>query len=157
VDRSNQTDQSAYTAVKTQPYGQTFLVPTGEVPRYEALVESVFREYLPNTFLEKLLAQSIVNYRWRLRHTEQLEAGLYALGRRDLSPKYDDIPDAETRAGLIDGAVVEKFAKELKYLLRQRRFLASCLKKETAQLQELLKKNPKRRGLFLVPKRENLQ
>jgi hypothetical protein len=153
VDSSNSTGVPAFTAVRTEPYGQTFLVPTEEVPDYEALVESVFHQYQPSTFTEKMVTQSVVNYQWRLRRVDQLEKGLYAYGRLEIAAKYEHIADAAERADLIDADVLVKLQKEFKNVAQQRRHLSKMLKSETAHLNELLKENPKKRGLFLVPKR----
>jgi len=154
VDSSNQTGTPAYTAVKTEPYGQTILVLTEEVPVYEALVQSVFRQYRPDNLLEKMSAQSVVNYHWRMRPVEQMEKGLYAYGRRQLAANHSHIANPERRAELIDADVLVKFEKEFKSVAQQRRHLTRCLKSETAHLNLILKENPKRRGLFLVSKRE---
>jgi hypothetical protein len=137
VDGKDHTDTPALTAVKTEPLGQTMLVPTHEVPIYEALVDEVNRQYRPDTFSEKLSVQSIVNYHWRIRRLSQVEAGLYALGRRD------ELADAE---------ILVKYAKEFKNLAQQNRSLNRLLKTEIAHLKTLGKMNPRRRGLFLVPK-----
>jgi hypothetical protein len=152
VDSSKQ--PPSYTAVKTEPYGQSFLVPSAEVPEYEALVEMVYRQYRPETFTEKLSTQSVVNYQWRLRRVAQLEAGLHALGRREFAVKYADVADLEKRASLIDADVLAKYQKEFKNVAQQKRFLSRLLKSETVELNRMLKANPKRHGLFLVPKRE---
>jgi hypothetical protein len=154
VDSSNTKSSPYFTAVKTEPNGQTFLVPTEEVPQYEALVTSIFRQYQPDTFTEKLSTQAVVNYQWRLRRVAQLEAGLHALGRHNFSANHSHVTDPAERASLIDADTLAKYQKEFKNLAQQKRFLSRLLKTETAELNRMLKANPKRRGLFLVPKRE---
>jgi hypothetical protein len=152
VDSSNPKGTPYFTAVKTEPNGQTFLVPTEEVPQYEALVCSIFAQYQPNTFTEKLAAQAVVNYTWRLRRVAQLEAGMYALGRYNFAGKHSHETDPAKQESLIKEETEEKYAKEFKNLAKQKKFLTRLLKTETAELNRMLKENPKRRGLFLVPK-----
>lgn len=154
MDTNKEKSSPYFTAVKTEPSGQSFLVPTEQVPEYEALVHSIFHQYQPNTFTEKLSTQAVVNYQWRLRRVAQLEAGLYALGRLNFASKYSGEPDPEKRDSLTNADTLAKYQKEFKNLAQQKRFLSRLLKTETAELDRMLKANPKRRGLFLVPKRE---
>ncbi len=152
MDSSNPKGTPYFTAVKTEPNGQTFLVPTEEVPDTKLL--SVL--FLPNTSQihspRSSAAQAVVNYTWRLRRVAQLEAGMYALGRYNFAGKYSHETDPAKQESLIKEETEEKYAKEFKNLAKQKKFLTRLLKTETAELNRMLKENPKRRGLFLVPK-----
>ncbi len=125
----------SFCAVRTEPTGQTILVAKNEVAAYESLVATINKQFQPATLPEKLLAQSIVNYEWRLERTVNLEKGLNLLGQAKADANYE---------------------KEFKNLDKQARFFREQIKKCTAELNDLLKGriNEKRRGLFLVPKRQ---
>lgn len=142
-------------AVTTGPLGRTILLPAEQVASYEYLVESIQQEFRPDTYQEKLLAQAIVDHEWRLRRISKMEEALYVLGRRELAATYAAEPDLQKRAALIDAGVLVLHRKLFKVLAQQERFLRKLLKADTAELNQLLRENPrsKRRGLFLVPKR----
>jgi len=145
----------AFTAVKTGPIGHSMLLPTEQVGDYEALVDQVNRQFQPDTYTEQLLAQSIVDCEWRLRRVSKMEEGLLLLGRRELAGKFGSELDGQRREELIDSEVRVVHRKVFKTLAQQGRFLAKQLKAQTAELNQLVRENPrsKRRGLFLVPKR----
>jgi hypothetical protein len=137
------TSPESLSAVKTGPTGRTILLPTEEVAAYEALVKAINQKFWPDTYQEKLLAQAIVDHEWRLRRISRLEESLHALGRKDLSAAHTTESDPQTVT----------YKKLFKQLSQQERFLRRQLKKDTAELNQLLRDNPKsRRGLFLVPK-----
>ena len=146
-------DARAFVAIKTEPLGTTILVPAEEVPEYEALTESVKRQFQPQTLPEKLLAQWIVTHQWRLRRLARLEEALYAMGRRNLGALHDGESALRNGEDRQDPRITSTYAKEFKNLASQTRFLQKRLKNDTKELNEMLRKNPKsRRGLFLVPK-----
>jgi hypothetical protein len=155
VDSDEKKVRPPFTAVKTGPIGQTILVPTDEVADYEALVDAVNRQFRPDTYTEQLVAQSVVDYEWRLRRISKMQEGLYLLGRRELAGRFAAELDVETREAMIEAEVPNFYRKELNNLARQERFLRKQLKLQTAELNQMVRKNPKskRRGLFLVPKR----
>jgi len=133
-------------AIKTGPTGRTMLLPAEEVAEYEELVASIQQKFWPDTYLEKMLAQAIIDHEWRLRRSSKLREALYTLGRRELAGT--SASEAE-----IDSQVLVRFSKDFKQLAQQERFLQKRLEQDTAELNRLLRDNPKsRRGLFLVPK-----
>jgi len=135
MESTKVTDHSSFCAVRTEPTGQTILLPKGEVAAYQSLVEATNRQFQPVTFSEKLLVQSLVNYEWRLQRIVNIEKGLKILGNGEIDAKYQ---------------------KEMKNLAKQAKFFRTQIKKNTAELNLFLekRKNDARRGLFLVPKRE---
>jgi hypothetical protein len=147
---------TSISAVKTGPLGRTILLPTDQVAAYEALADSVNRQFQPDTHQEKLLAQSIVDCEWRLRRISNMEDALYLLGRRELAATHSSEPDPEKRAALIDSQVLVLHRKLFKLLAQQGRYLRKQFKADTAELNQLRRGNSrsKRRGLFLVPKRQ---
>lgn len=155
MDRNETKAGPPFTAVKTGPIGHTMLLPTEQVGDYEALVDQVNRQFQPDTYTEQLLAQSIVDCEWRLRRISKLEEGLFLLGRRELAGKFASELDLRKREELIDAEVRVVHRKVFKTMAQQERFLAKQLKVQAAELNQLVRRNPrsKRRGLFLVPKR----
>jgi hypothetical protein len=144
---------AAFVAIKTEPLGNTILVPAEQVAEYEALADSVKNQFQPETFTEKLLAQWIVSHQWRLRHLARLEEALYTMGQRNLGPQDNGESDLRNRKERIDARIPVTYEKEFKNLARQSRFLQKRLKNDTKELNQLLRDNPRsRRGLFLVPK-----
>lgn len=116
------------TTVKTFN-GLDIVLPTSDVAAYEALIESVNREFHPATYLEKLLAQNIAHGEWRLRRSVLIEAGIKLLGDTD--------------------------PKKFKWVAQHARWLRKQIGKDTAQLVEMQteRQRDKRHGLHAVPKR----
>jgi len=135
MESTKDTDHGSFCAVKTEPTGQTILLPKNEVAAYHALVQTTNQQFRPVTLPEKMLVQSLVNYEWRLRRIVNIEKGLKILGNGEIDAKYE---------------------KEFKNLAKQARFFRIQIKKNTAELNSFLEKrtSDKRRGLFLVPNRE---
>jgi len=135
METTKNSNRSSFCAVRTEPTGQTILLPKDEVAAYQSLVEATNRRFQPSTFSEKMLVQSLVNYEWRLQRIINIEKGLKVLGNGEIEAKYE---------------------KEMKNLSKQARFFRLQIKKSTAELNGLMEKrmSDKRRGLFLVPKRE---
>jgi hypothetical protein len=156
IDTKNGQATPAICAVRTGPTGRTILLPTDEVVAYEALVESINQKFEPETFQEKLLAQSIVDCEWRLRRIAGLEEALAALARRELAAKHRSEPDPQRRVALIDTQLPTAHQNHFKNLAQQRRYLRKLLKTDSAELNQLLRdrRRPTRNGLFLVPKRD---
>lgn len=146
----------SFVTLKTGPMGISILLPSEEVAGYEALVDSVNEQFRPDSYQEKLLAQAIVDHQWRLRRISSMEEGLYALGRKKLAAAHLGESDPKARAALIDSQILIVYRKQFKQLAQQGRFLRKRLKGDTAELNQLLRENPRstRRGLFLVPKRQ---
>jgi hypothetical protein len=115
----------------------------------------VNRQFQPDTYTEQLLAQSIVDCEWRLRRVSKMEEGLLLLGRQELAGKFAAELNQQRREELIDAEVLVVHRRVFKALAQQGRFLAKQQKVQTAELNQLVRENPrsKRRGLFLVPKR----
>jgi hypothetical protein len=139
IDTKRDKASAAICAVKTGPTGRTMLLPRDEVAAYEAFVESINQKFEPETYQEKLLAQSIVDCEWRLRRIAGLKEALSTLEGRELAAH---------------GACTD-YKKHFKSLAQQERFLRKQLKTDTAELNQLLKERlrPTRHGLFLVPPR----
>jgi hypothetical protein len=140
--------------LKTEPTGRAMVLPTEDVPAYKALIDTVNRQYRPESYLEQLHAQSIVDCEWRLQRVSRLEEALLIVGRKELGAEFASEPDSQKRASLIDGKARVKHQKLFKTLAQQERFLRKQLKQDAAELSRLQRDNPKskRRGLFLVAK-----
>ena len=160
MDSSNQSGgHSPFTVIKTEPLGTTVLLRNEEVPEYRALAESVKQQFQPETMMEKLLAEWIISHQWRLRRMARLEEGLFSIGRSRLGARYTCDEDLRVSKEQIDSNSKTTYEKQFNYMAKQARFLQQRLKRDTKELTELVKKNPRRsknNGLFLVPKRERV-
>ena len=87
----------SHNALKTGLTGRTVLLPTDDIAAYQAHVERVFQQFAPEGDQEKRLAQSLADTLWRLERIPSLEAGIYAIGRRQLAAEFADEAD-ETSA-----------------------------------------------------------
>ena len=132
------------------------LLPTEQVPEYEALVASINQQFRPESDIEKHLTQSIVSHHWRLRHLEKLEKGLYLLAERNLGAAYRGEEELRKSTERIDPKFTATYDKQFKYIAKQTRFLQKRVKHDTAELNRMLQARPKPKynGLFLVNKNQ---
>ncbi len=87
----------SHNALKTGLTGRTILLPSDDVAAYQAHVERVSRQFSPETDEEQRLTQSLTDTLWRLERIPSLEAGIYAIGRRELAAHFSDEADETTR------------------------------------------------------------
>jgi hypothetical protein len=84
---------SSHNAVKTGLTGRTVLLPNDDATAHRHLINLVNQKFNPVTDAEKHLVQTIADAEWRLLRIPTIEAGLYALGRKDLADQCED-PEA---------------------------------------------------------------
>jgi hypothetical protein len=96
----------SHNAVKTGLTGRTVLLPSDDVTAYQAHVERVLKQFAPErdekdepaaSSEAKMqiarLSQSLADTLWRLDRIPALEAGIYAIGRRELAAQFADEND----------------------------------------------------------------
>lgn len=154
MDSSNPSADQRFTAVKTEPFGHTMLLPTEQVPEYEALLASINQQFRPESDIEKHLAQNIVSHLWRLRRLENLEKGLCLLAQRNMGTAYRGEEELRKSTERIDPRFTATYDKQFKYIVKQTRFLQKRVKHDTDELNRMLQARPKPKynGLFLVNK-----
>jgi len=121
---------SRYNAVRNALTGQTILLPTDDVARYQAHCESYHQELKPVGARETTLAQAIADHDWRLARIPVLEANLYALGEHKLAS--DEIP-----AHLLEAEIQVTYEKHFRNLNLQQNRLTRYRAKDLAELKAL--------------------
>jgi len=92
--------KSSLNAVKTGLTGRTVLLCTDNAAVYQQHLDRLITQYQPATHQEKALVQAIGDTEWRLLRIAPLEAGIYAIGRRELADQFADEQDATNREAL---------------------------------------------------------
>jgi hypothetical protein len=131
--------KSSLNAVKTGLTGRTVLLPGDDGNLYEAHVQRFHGEHQPIGDKEATLVQSIADAEWRLLRIPSLEAGIYALGRLEFAPLFEN-EDEAVCASLADAKTFLVYQKQLNNLSvqegrlrRQRDADLRALKEEQAE------------------------
>ena len=124
----------SHNAVKTGLTGRTVLLPSDDVAAYQAHVERIFNEYGPVTDEEKRLAHCVADTLWRLERIPVLEAGIYAIGRRELASQFADESDEAVRKTMIEAQVFLTYRRDLNNLSIQENRLRRLYEKDEAEL-----------------------
>jgi hypothetical protein len=95
----------SHNALKTGLTGRTVLLPTDDVAAFQAHIERIFQEFTPESDEEKRLTQSLADTLWRLDRIPSLEAGIYAIGRREFAVQFPDEEDEAVRKAMIEAQV----------------------------------------------------
>ena len=128
----------SHNAVKTGLTGRTVLLPTDDAAAYEAHIARIFAQFSPETDEEKRLTESIVNTLWRLERIPTLEAGIYALGRREFASEFSDEQDEAVRKALIEAKIFLTYRRDLNNLSIQQSRLLRQHEKEQTELKRLI-------------------
>ena len=128
----------SHNALKTGLTGRTVLLPTDDIPLYEAHTARVFAQYSPETEDEKRLTQSVSDTLWRLERISSLEGGIYAIGRRELASEFADEQDEAVRKALIEAKIFLTYRRDLNNLSIQESRLRRQLEKEDTALKRLI-------------------
>jgi hypothetical protein len=131
--------KSCLNAVKTGLTGRTVLLSTDDAAVYQQHLDRHFSQYNPATDEEKALVQAIGDTEWRLLRIAPLEAGIYAIGRRQLADQFADEQDQTNREALIHARIFMTYREDLNNLALQERRLRSQLAVDTAKLEQLQK------------------
>jgi hypothetical protein len=128
----------SHNAVKTGLTGRTVLLPGDDVAAYRAHIERIFAQYSPETDCEKRFTQSIADALWRLERIPALEAGIYAIGRRELASQFADEPDETVRNAMIEAQIFLTYRRDLNNLSIQELRLRRQHEKDEAELKRLI-------------------
>jgi hypothetical protein len=128
----------SHNAVKTGLTGRTVLLPSDDVAAYQAHTERVFLQYSPETGEENRLAQSIADTLWRLERIPALEAGIYAIGRRELASQFADEQEEPVRKAMIEAQVFLTYRRDLNNLSIQEARLRRQYEKDQTELKRLI-------------------
>ena len=107
---------SSHNALKTGLTGRTVLLPTEDVAAYQAHIERTFKQFNPESDEEKRLTQSLADTLWRLDRIPSLEAGIYAIGRRELAAQFADEEDEAVRKAMIEAQIFLSYRRDLNNL-----------------------------------------
>jgi hypothetical protein len=128
----------SHNAVKTGLTGRTVLLPTDDVAAYQAHVERIFKQCAPELDEEKRLTQSLADTLWRLERIPVLEAGIYAIGRRELAAQFADEEDETVRKAMIEAQIFLSYRRDLNNLSIQEARLRRSYEKDEAELKRLI-------------------
>jgi hypothetical protein len=127
-------------AVKTALTGQTVLLPTDDAAEYQKLEQIYINHYKPVGFEEEFLVQSMINADWRLRRIPVLEAGIFAIGRRELA---GSVP-----AEILEAQIYLKYERQLKNLDLQLNRINRNREKDLARLNQLQSARKEREAIM---------
>jgi hypothetical protein len=128
----------SHNAVKTGLTGRTVLLPTDDVAAYQAHIERIFKLWAPEVDEEKRLTQSLADTLWRLERIPALEAGVFAIGRRELAAHFADEGDETVRKAMIEAQVWVSYRRDLNNLSIQEMRLRRLYEKDEAELKRLI-------------------
>lgn len=107
--------RSSMNAVKTGLTGRTVLLTTDDATAYEQHIAHLVQTYRPLGDVEQTLVQSIADTEWRLMRIPSLEAGIYALGRREFAELFAS-EDPAVAVSLIEAKTFLVYQKQLNNL-----------------------------------------
>jgi hypothetical protein len=128
--------KSSRNALKTGLTGRAVLLSTEEAAAYEQHLENLSTQHQPAGDAERELLQSIADTQWRLQRIPSLEAGIYALGRREFAELFPE-EEAPVRAALIDAHTYLACHRNLANLSTQETRLYRRLQLDLAELTAL--------------------
>jgi hypothetical protein len=130
--------KSSLNAVKTGLTGRTVLLPSDDVAAYQAHIKRCVKAFAPVGMLEEQVVQTLADLQWRLNRIPSLETGLLALARRRCAPDlFQDEPNPQMRAVLLEAHLYETAAKSLDHLQRQENRLRRQYAQEIKELERL--------------------
>ncbi len=133
----------SHNALKTGLTGRTVLLPTEHVGVYQAHIERIFQQFTPESDEEKRLTQSLADTLWRLERIPSLEAGIYAIGRRELSAQFAEEEDEAVRKAMIEAQIFLSYRRDLNNLSVQEARLRRQYEKDEAELKRRIAEREK--------------
>src|SRR6478752_6461264 len=133
----------SHNALKTGLTGRTVLLPSEDVAAFQAHIERIFKQFAPEGDEEKRLTHSLADTLWRLERIPSLEAGIYAVGRRELAAEFADEEDETVRKAMIEAQVFLTYRRDLNNLSIQEARLRRQYEKDEAELKRLLAEREK--------------
>jgi hypothetical protein len=127
----------SHNAVKTGLTGRAVLLPSDDVAAYQAHIDRIFKLWAPEMDEEKRLTQSLADTLWRLERIPVLEAGIFAIGRRELAAHFADEEDETVRKAMIEAQIFLFYRRDLNNLSIQESRLRRLCEKDEAELKRL--------------------
>ncbi len=128
----------SHNALKTGLTGRTVLLPSDDVAAFQAHTGRMFVQYSPQSDDEKRLTHSIADTLWRLERIPALEAGIYAIGRRELASQFADEQDETVRKAMVEAQVFLTYRRDLNNLSIQEARLRRQHEKDEAELKRVI-------------------
>src|SRR5215471_15811670 len=116
--------------------GQTVVMPFEDRKAYERHSARIIDALQPSGDLERDLAQSIADDKWRLHRARSIEENLFAMGAEDCPIDYPDA-DRRGKAALVRSETFVRFAKEFQLLTLYESRINRNLKNNIAELARL--------------------
>ena len=132
-----------HNALKTGLTGRTVLLPSDDVAVYQSHVERIFQQFSPVEDEEKRLTQSLADTLWRLERIPSLEAGIYAIGRRELAAQFAEEEDDAVRKAMIEAQIFLSYRRDLHNLSIQEARLRRQYEKDETELKRLIAEREK--------------
>jgi hypothetical protein len=131
--------KSSMNAVKTGLTGRTVVLPNEDIHAYYDHLDRHLADFSPATDREKALVKTIADTEWRLLRIGPLEAGIYAVGRRQLADLFPEEKDPINREALIHTEIFLTYRKDFSNLALQERRLRNQRNADIVQLEQLQK------------------
>jgi len=128
--------KSSLNAVKTGLTGRTVLLAADDATAYEKHLQNLSEQYQPANAAECELLQSIADTHWRLQRVPNLEAGIYAIGRREFAELFAE-EEATLRATLVQAHTFLAYRRDFTNLSTQETRLRRHLQLDLAELAAL--------------------
>src|SRR5215471_8852243 len=116
--------------------GQTVVMPFECRKAYERHTARIMDALQPAGDLERDLAQSIADDKWRLHRARSIEENLFAIGAEDCPIEYPDA-DRSGKLALVRSETFVRFAKEFQLLTLYESRINRNLKSNMAELTRL--------------------
>jgi hypothetical protein len=127
----------SHNALKTGLTGRTILLPSDDVAAYQAQAARIFEQFAPASAEEKRFTQSLADTLWRLERIPSLEAGIYAIGRRELAAQFSDEEDEAVRKAMIEAQIFLSYRRDPNNLSVQEARLRRQYEKDETELKRL--------------------
>jgi hypothetical protein len=125
-------------ALKHGLTGGPIVMAFEEVAAYEKNLASVFNHYKPVTDLEKSTVQEVADTKWKLLRIPFLESAIFAKGRLENQDNFGpDVVHPDDRFMLIEGAIQQKYSKDLGSLTLQQTRLQRQLERKIKEFKDL--------------------
>jgi hypothetical protein len=128
----------SHNAVKTGLTGRAVLLPSDDLAAYQAHIDRIFKLWAPEVDEEKRLTQSLADTLWRLERVPALEAGVFAIGRRELAAHFADEEDETVRKAMIEAQIMLSYRRDLNNLSIQEARLRRLYEKDETELKRLI-------------------
>lgn len=129
--------KSSLNAVKTGLTGRPVLLASEDAEAYEAHLLQYVDRFAPVGERETELVQFLADTEWRLNRIQNLEAGLFALGRLRCADLFEDEKNEQVRRAMIDAHILVEDAKHFKNLHLQENRLLRRYAQHAKELKEL--------------------